>query len=388
MKQHVRQVALELSAAIGRAVPTAPPPATPQRILLIKPDHLGDMLLATPALTRLRQQHPRAFIALLAAPASAALVADHPTLDVILPLTFPGFQRGIPAQHPALLATYTHLWQTAQLLQAGNFDTALLLRDDHWWGAALSLLARIPRRIGHAHPACQPFLTTALPWYPTEHVTQQNLAVVAALTDAPPPAVATPQAAPLSYRPSAADRAWATDWYAAHIAPGQRMLVLHPGTGGNTKLWQPEHWGAVAHELRLRRPDLCLVLTGTAAEDPLVAAIADQLAPPVHRLVGQTTVGQLTALLAHATLVLGVDSGPLHLAVSQGVPTIHLFGPSDSHRFAPWGDPVRHVVVRANLWCSPCGVFAACPRHTDPPECMASITPAAVVQAAHRLLTA
>lgn len=388
MKQQVRQVALELSAAIGRAVPTAPPPATPQRVLLIKPDHLGDMLLATPAFTHLRQHHPHAFIALLAAPASAALVADHPALDAILPLTFPGFQRGTPAPRRPALAAYTHLWHTAQLLQAGTFDTALLLRDDHWWGAALALLARIPRRIGHAHPTCQPFLTTALPWHPAEHVTQQNLAVVAALHDGHPPATLTPQAAPLTYRPPATDRAWATDWYAAHIVPGRSMLVLHPGTGGSAKLWPPEHWVTVVQELRRLHPHLDLVLTGTPAEAPLVAAIADQLAPPVHRLVGQTTVGQLTALLAHAALVLGVDSGPLHLAVSQGVPTIHLFGPSDSRRFAPWGDPTRHVVLRADLWCSPCGVFAACPRHTDPPECMASITPAAVIYAAHRLLTA
>jgi ADP-heptose:LPS heptosyltransferase len=92
-------------------------------------------------------------------------------------------------------------------------------------------------------------------------------------------------------------------------------------------------------------------------------------------------VGQLTALLRRATLVLGVDSGPLHLAASQGTPSVHLYGPSDAVRFGPWGDPTRHRVLRAGLWCSPCGVFSACPRGTDPPECMAAIDISAVLAA-------
>jgi ADP-heptose:LPS heptosyltransferase len=46
------------------------------------------------------------------------------------------------------------------------------------------------------------------------------------------------------------------------------------------------------------------------------------------------------------------------------------------------------VVLRAGLWCSPCGVFGACPRHTDPPECMALLDVEQVVQAARRLLAA
>jgi ADP-heptose:LPS heptosyltransferase len=103
-------------------------------------------------------------------------------------------------------------------------------------------------------------------------------------------------------------------------------------------------------------------------------------------LAGQTSVGQLAALLGRAALVLGVDSGPLHLAVSQGAPTVHLFGPSDHARFGPWGDSARHVVLRAGLWCSPCGVFAACPRATAGPECMAAIGADAVIEAARGLL--
>jgi ADP-heptose:LPS heptosyltransferase len=108
--------------------------------------------------------------------------------------------------------------------------------------------------------------------------------------------------------------------------------------------------------------------------------------PPT--LAGKTTVGQLAALLRRATLALGVDSGPLHLAAAQGIPTLHLYGPSDAGRFRPWGDPGRHVVLDAGLWCSPCGVFDACPRGLARPECMERIEVAQVLEQARRLITA
>src|SRR5207249_11484775 len=105
-----------------------------------------------------------------------------------------------------------------------------------------------------------------------------------------------------------------------------------------------------------------VLLTGGPGEDALVAEVASRMRAAPPTLVGQTTIGQLAALFERAALVLGVDSGPLHLAAAQGAPTLHLYGPGDAGRFGPWGDPARHVVVHVDLWCSPCGVFSACPR--------------------------
>ncbi|NJO07991.1 MAG: glycosyltransferase family 9 protein, partial [Chloroflexaceae bacterium] len=123
---------------------------------------------------------------------------------------------------------------------------------------------------------------------------------------------------------------------------------------------------------------------------PDEAALVEQIAALLHQpplvLVGQTSVGQLAAILRRARLVLGVDSGPLHIAVSQGTPSIHLFGPSDSGRFGPWGNRHIHKVIRMGLWCSPCGVFAACPRDTSPPECMERINSTVVSSIALQLL--
>ncbi|MCG8350933.1 MAG: glycosyltransferase family 9 protein [Chloroflexales bacterium] len=392
----LRLIFLHLLAWAGRLFVARPAPdAAPRRILVIKPDHLGDVLLATPALQQLRQNHPQAQIVALVNPSSAVILQSNPDLDGLLTLPFPGFVRQpMPPAHPQhvipglrLLAPYVMLFRYAALVRAGNFDTALLFRDDHWWGAALALLAGIPKRIGHAVPVCRPFLTTALDWNPQQHVAAQELAVAAAADEKRQAAyLQSLHIFSLRFDPAPADVAWATDWLVQQgVRPDERLVVIHPGTGGPTKHWRAERWAAVATMLTAQS-DIRIALTGGPAEEALVSAVTAAMQRATLTLAGQTSIGQLAALLGRAALVLGVDSGPLHLAVSQSVPTIHLFGPSDQKRFGPWGDPARHRVVRAGLWCSPCGVFSACPRHTDPPECMEAIAVDDVIRAARSLL--
>jgi lipopolysaccharide heptosyltransferase II len=371
-----RLLFLRMLGLILRRARQASPPQS-QRILVIKPDHLGDVLLLTPALRLLRQQLPMAHITLLIGPWSQAAVAHNPDVDAVLICPFPGFTRTTKA---SLLQPYWVVARTALLLRAGHFDTAIIARDDHWWGALLAALAGIPCRIGHAVPETVPLLTTALPHRFTDHVTQQNIALVEALTGRPA------DERPLLRAPiGKEDCAWATTWLAEHgIASNQKLVALHPGTGGRAKLWQPQCWAEVATALHER--GLEVVLTGDSGDRALVEAIVCHMARPPLTLIGATTIGQLAALYRRCVLVLGVDSGPLHLAVAAGTPTISLFGPSDHRRFRPWGDPQRQVVLRSGLWCSPCGVLDACPRGTAPSECMTRITVPQVLAAIHRLI--
>ena len=71
-------------------------------------------------------------------------------------------------------------------------------------------------------------------------------------------------------------------------------------------------------------------------------------------LVTDASVGQLAALLRRAQLVLGVDSGPLHLALAQDTPTMHIFGPTDPRIFGPWGTVGRHIVIASAQRCLTC----------------------------------
>jgi heptosyltransferase-2/heptosyltransferase-3 len=378
----MRRALILTIALLSRLLGTRRAEHPPRRVLVIKPDHLGDLLLATPALAALRRALPEAQITGLVGPWSRRMWAGNPDLDALAELPFPGFARGVTRRRP--LRPYLLLLRHAAALRRERYDAALLLRDDHWWGAALAALAGIPLRVGHAHPLCAPLLTRALPFDPRQHVTRQALDVVAAAVGAEQGA-AEPGTPGMRFAPTADELAWAEAWHAEQLAPGERLVVIHPGTGGPAKLWQATSWAAVADALAAE-PGARLLLTGGPGEEALVAEVAALMNRPPLTLAGRTSVGQLAALLGRAALVLGVDSGPLHLAVSQGTPSVHLFGPSDQARFGPWGRPERHVVLRAGLWCSPCGVFDACPRGIAGPECMERIAPGAVLAAARRLL--
>ena len=88
----------------------------------------------------------------------------------------------------------------------------------------------------------------------------------------------------------------------------------------------------------------------------MLEEIADTMATrPV--IISDMTVGQLAALLQRAMLALGVDNGPMHLAVAQGTPTLQIFGPTDPRIFGPWGKPEQHIVIASTHRCPTCPVI-------------------------------
>jgi heptosyltransferase-2/heptosyltransferase-3 len=398
LRRYIRLLFLYVLALLARPFARRPP-AQIHSILFVKPDHLGDVLLATPALHALRHHFPQSRVVALVGPWSEVVLRRNPDVDRLLICPFPGFervakdagsQRSFARWLWSLFRPYLTLLRYAQLLRAVRYDLAIIARDDHWWGAALALLAGIPRRIGFAVPECRPFLTDALPWDPRAHVSTQALALVATAaasrTEPQAPLQGNTAKHPLArFDPSPTDLDWADAWLQAQgLDANDQLVVLHPGTAGPSKLWFPERWAQVAEALMSL--GVRLVLTGGPDEVALVEDIVGRMPQRPPTLAGQTSFGQLAALLRRAALVLGVDSGPLHLAAAQGVATVHLYGPGDAERFGPWGASERHVVLRAERWCSPCGVFEACPRGLARPACMEQFTSERVIAAAQRLL--
>ena len=320
---------------------------SPQRILLIRPDHLGDLLFLGPALRWLRAQRPDAHLTLAVGPwARSALPALAGSYDDLLELPFPGFERGPRA---SLVQRWMLLPRAARQLRPQGFDAAVLFRPDHWWGAMLTALARIPVRLGYDTPETTPWLTQAL-HLPHEHAAASNLRLAAALVGTPAPSRAAE--APLSFLIGPEDRRQAGALLTM-VGVRRPFVVIHPGAGARVKQWEPEKWGEVAQ--RLGQEGVGVLITGGAEEAELTARVTASARGKAIDLGGRTSFGLLAALLASADLALGPDSGPLHLAVAVGTPSVHLFGPADAVRFGPWGDPARHVVLRSDWTCAPCG---------------------------------
>lgn len=379
LRQTARLLALWLVAAATRA----PRLKTPvRRVLVLRPDHLGDLLFATPALRRLRAGLSGVEIVALVGPWGEPILRRSPSVDSLITWDIPWFNRR-PRRHVA--EPYLSAVRLARTLERRGFDAALNLRFDFWWGALAAQLAGVPQRVGYAVREVRPFLTTPVPHATRRHEVEQNLALVDAFLG---------QAADLSPDdrlefPLRDDEVGEAESLLASrgIGAGDRLLAVHPGAGSPLKLWVPSGFAAVVDALATRL-GAKVVLTGSSAEQTLVAAVQRHSRLQPVSVVGLTSVGVLAAIFRRARLVLGPDSGPLHLAVAVGAPTVHLYGPVDPRAFGPWGDSRRHAIVRADLPCSPCDRLDICALPGGGRPCMLSISPDSVLEAAERVLEA
>jgi ADP-heptose:LPS heptosyltransferase len=391
----LRLAMLRVAGAALRAVSPTRPSRRPERprVLLIRPDHLGDTLLTTPAVELLRKALPDARLTMLVGPWSEEMARRDPLLDEVLVLPFPGFTR---APKGSYLAPYRLLRQAASELRRGSYDAALVLRFDHWWGAWLAALAGIPTRVGYGVRECVPFLTDAQPPPDRLHWTAQSLALVDALpriweggrTDAgvPTEPAVRPGVPALRFPTGEKDaRRAGAILNEARFAAHRPLVVFHPGSGSPMKAWHEEHWTHLGWTLAARGAQV--VVTGSAAEARPAGRIADATAD-ARSVAGRTDLGTLAALFGRAALVVGVDSGPLHLAVAVGARTVHLFGPTDPAVYGPWGDPARHRIVRTDWPNAPCGRLDLEPPGGDAPPCMRAIAPERVAMVCREVLSA
>jgi ADP-heptose:LPS heptosyltransferase len=358
-KHHLRGLMLETAARVR--IPAKKPSHSVERILLIRPDHLGDVLLTTPAIHALRQSRPDAEIHMLVGPWSADVIASYPEIDFVLTLAFPGFSR---TPKIGLRSPYQQAVESARQLRRIGYNSAVILRHDHWWGAMLAKFAGI--------------LTTAIAPQPQPAVVQ-TLRLVEKWSGSVPPEKA------IYYFPvDSFDQAY-VDGYLEEwgVRQNQPIVCIHPGTGTWVKHWEERKWAAVADELS-GQLEAGIVFTGGDHELALVRRIVSQMKARAIIIAGDTRVGQLAALFKRAQVVLGPDSGPLHLAAAVGTPTVALYGPADPIEFGTWGSPQKHIILTTDIGCRPCRVLDWGSDDPDFHPCVREISVGRVLDAARR----
>jgi len=389
-REKVRLSLLRFFARLsGPFVPSGKtPPRIGARVLMVRPDHLGDLLFTTPALREFREQHPDAHVTLLVGPWSLPVAEGCPYVDAVEVCSFPGFSRGCKGR---VWQPYALLFRECRRLRDGHFDQAIILRFDHWWGALLTYTAGIPCRVGYGVRECEPFLTRVVPYVRGRHEVLQNLVLMRAaecrepMVKAELPAV-EPSGTPLEFAPSEAAVTQVRTMLEADGVGSTVMLVcLHPGAGALVKRWRPEGFAEVGDALASQY-GARVVITGSAGEVGLGEEIASLMRESPLLLAGRTNLDQLSALLARCSLVVGPDSGPLHLAVAVGTPSVHLYGPGDPMIFGPWGDAERHLVVTSEMDCVPCGRLDYAPAELWEHPCVRRISTDQVLEACRRLL--
>lgn len=304
----------------------------PDRILVIKLRYVGDALLATPVLTRLREGFPKASLVMLVNPGTDGVVQGHPALEEVLVV-----ERG----------DWLRQWRFVRELRRRRFDLVIDLTDSDR-SAALAWLSQAPMRVGYNSEDRWRggFYTRVVQADRFKmHQVRYHLAATDALglTGPPPDPVLT--VTPDSR--SAADRLLKE----IGIEEARPLVCLHPGARWWFKSWPAERFGALADLIQTETPAHTLVLGGKP-EQLVARGIADIMKTPFRSLVGRTGLQELAAVLARATLMVSNDNGPMHMAAALRVPVIGLFGPSDPAVWGPWGE--EHRTFYKGLDCRAC----------------------------------
>ena len=346
------------------------------KILVIRLSAIGDVVHTLPAVHLLKKYLPGCRITWLVEEAAADLIAGYEGIDAVIVSKRTSWLRAL--RRGNFLAAYTEAAAFLRRLRRDEYDLVLdfqgLLKS-----SLLAGLARGKRKIGFAHAR------EGAAFFYTEHVPAPDFNDHAI----------TRHMGLLRYLGIKDDavvfsRLWGEreeqsvqrllGGHEAHT--GSPLIIVHPCAAWPTKCWDAGRVAAVCDSLR-KTCDARIVFAGSAAEQTHVSSIIASMAEPAISLVGRTTLRELACLLARSSLMVAMDSGPMHLACAVGMPVVALFGPTAPWRTGPFGS--RYSVIRKELPCSPCYKKKACPPGHH--RCMADITVEEVLQACSAYLS-
>ena len=345
------------------------------KILLVRLREIGDVVFTTPAIRALRQRFPDAHLAYVVEPPAADVIRSNPNVDELI------------------VAPRRHLFADIALgrrLRASRYDLAI---DFHGGPRAslLTWLSGAPVRVGY-QVAGRAWMYTTRVARPRElrprHAVQNQWDLLAALGLPGPDASVWPVEMPAD---PAASAAMAERLARAGVPSTDRIVVVHVSAGNPFRRWPQTSFGMLVARLAARG-GLRIVVTSGPSEREAARRVVDdargQLAPADGDRVidlGDFALGELRGLLDRASLYIGGDSGPLHIAATSRVPIVGLYGPTLPVRSAPWRDRslVTESVEVTGLPCRPCDQRVCAPGDF---RCLTRISADMVIEAADRAL--
>ena len=307
---------------LKRALPACATAGNPRRIVFVRPCCIGDVVMATAALSTLRQTFPQAHISWAVGPWSARAVEHHAAIDAIL-----NIGDDMPLRTPARLLRFV------RRLRAGDFDLAVSLVRSPLMSLAI-LLAGIPVRAGLDSGGRGFGYNLRVPIDPAvrEHESEIYLKLISAIAGDEVQAYAN---LPVTEAAKTAVRA-----RLAAEDVGAPFIVAHPGGGVNpgarmtSKRFPPQHLAETLN--RVAATGASLILLGGPGDGALVAEVERHLEVRALSWVGRLSFQEIGALAAEALVYIGNDSGLTHLAAASGAKTVMLMGATDPRRYAPY----------------------------------------------------
>lgn len=316
-----------------------------RRALVIKLRHHGDVLLASPVLTVLKNHAPHVEIDALVYHDTREMITLHPAVSEVFTIDRNWKKLGALGQLRAE-------WGLLKRLKARGYDLVVVLNDHNraalvarWLGARWSVAPQLPWH-GRFFRKSFTHLHARVPGN-TRHTAAAHLDALRRLGIYPD---ADEQR--LVLEPGASAQGRIRTMLAEHGLSGRAFTVVHPGSRWFFKCWPAERMADLINRL----PESCgaVVLTGapSAEEKNMATEILSNVNRPVLNLLGKLSLKELAALIDEARLFVGVDSVPMHMAAAMQTPSVALFGPTLDKVWGPWMSP--HKLVMLDMPCRPC----------------------------------
>ncbi|MDH4321500.1 MAG: glycosyltransferase family 9 protein [Desulfobulbaceae bacterium] len=322
-----------------------PLPKPPEKILIIKPSALGDIVHSLPFLDTVKRNYPDASIHWVVARGLHTFLEGHPLIDRLWIFDKEKWKRA------------GNLWQTMQELAAlitglrqERFDVSIdlsgLLRS-----GLITMAANARYKLGfkEADEGSAFFYSHRIHGSMEIHAIDRYLKIAEAMGC---------RLDGIRYPLAPFDPAPAI---CAGLPP--KYVVMTPSAGKEANRWPAARFGELAARL-----DVPTIIIGGKSDQPVAEEVVRHAGGKAISLVGKTSIKELLPIIGKAEFFVTNDTGPMHIAAALGVPVFAIFGPANPVRTGPYG--ANHTVIREDLSCSPCYAWKPCTHW----QCMEAIT--------------
>lgn len=310
-----------------------------KRILIVRTDRIGDLLLSTPVIKAVRDKYPQAYIAMSVSPYAKDVVEGSPYLDDV-----------IVYDKDRKHKSWSRTIKFARNLEKKRFDLAIMLHPTNRVHL-FTYLAGISRRVGYDRKLGF-LLTDKIPHTKErgeKHELEYNLDLLRYLK-------INVEDKNIYMPIKKESEEWADDLFKQNgIKSQDKLLAINPAASCPSKIWPPERFAEVADELTKKYGFKVLVVSG--GKDLLTAEnVIKNMHSPAISLAGKSSVSQLASLLKKCSLFISNDSGPVHIASAVGTPVISIFGRKQKglspKRWGPVG--TRDKFLHKDVGCVEC----------------------------------
>lgn len=322
-----------------------------QKILIVNPFGIGDVLFSTPLLSNLKSAWPDSYVGYICNVRAKDVLYDNPAIDEIFVFEKDEYKR---LWQEARISCIKKLFAFIRQIKKRRFDIVIDLSLGHKYSLFLWLLG-VKRRIGYNYRERGRFLTDKIDieGYEKKPVAEYYLDLLRFIR-------IEPKQFALTVTTAESDRAWAEGFLRDNGLREEDLIIGIIPAGGASwgrnfsyRHWPPESYAQLAERL-LSELKARIIILGASSEEAICRNVENLIKGKVVNACGKTSLKRFAALLAKCGMVVCNDGGPLHVAVSQNVRTVSVFGPVDERVYGPYPPDAKHIIITQQVDCRPC----------------------------------